>query len=296
MSKIDLNSKEWCDIVFEGKTKRYGAYVIRKSSDSRHNKAMIIVTSAVIIIVFIGFLFKVITPDKKTVKFTEVNTLSNFETPGEMDLGELKDKGGNAMAGKSGGSDGGPIPTHQIAAGNGNILSKEVLVATTKGGIASNDATSEEEEAINPNALYKKGKVNSGAGTGTGLAGGNGTGTGQGMGNGQGTGIGSGNGSGGGGTGSDYSGSGTSFSLLGRGSKNLGVPSSKTEEVGSIVVTIWVNPEGDVTRAVAGARGTTIGNKLLWKQCELAATKSKFSANSNAPEEQKGTITYKFRR
>lgn len=294
MSIIDLNSKEWCDIVFEGKTKRYGAYVLRKSSYSRHKKAMIIVLS---IVVFISLIFKIATPkEPQSVKFTEVNTLSNFDSPGEVDLGELKDKGGNAMAGAKGGEDGGPKPTLQIAAGNGNVLSKEVLVATKKGGIASDDGKSEEEEAINPNALYKKGKVTVGAGTGNGIAGGNGTGNGQGMGNGLGTGIGSGNGTGGGGTGSDYSGSGTSFSLLGRGSKNLGVPSSKTDEVGSIVVAIWVDPEGKVTRVRAGERGTTISNKALWKQCENAAMKSKFSANANAPEEQKGTITYKFRR
>lgn len=40
---VDLSSKEWRDIVFEGKNKDFGAYEMRKASDSRHNKAMIVV-------------------------------------------------------------------------------------------------------------------------------------------------------------------------------------------------------------------------------------------------------------
>lgn len=33
---INLNSSEWCDIVFEGKNKSYGAYEMRQSSTKRH--------------------------------------------------------------------------------------------------------------------------------------------------------------------------------------------------------------------------------------------------------------------
>lgn len=40
---VDLSSPEWRDLVFEGKNKEYGAYLMRKNSDHRHNKAMIIV-------------------------------------------------------------------------------------------------------------------------------------------------------------------------------------------------------------------------------------------------------------
>ena len=49
---VDLSSKEWRDIVFEGKNKDFGAYEMRKKSDGRHNKAMIIVVIAVIVIFF----------------------------------------------------------------------------------------------------------------------------------------------------------------------------------------------------------------------------------------------------
>ncbi len=49
---VDLSSKEWRDIVFEGKNKEYGAYEMRRKSDGRHNKAMIIVVIAVVVIFF----------------------------------------------------------------------------------------------------------------------------------------------------------------------------------------------------------------------------------------------------
>lgn len=50
MSKdIRLNSAEWCDVVFEGKNKQYGAYRLRQSSSKRHIVAFLVVC------VFAGF-------------------------------------------------------------------------------------------------------------------------------------------------------------------------------------------------------------------------------------------------
>ncbi|MDR3058187.1 MAG: energy transducer TonB, partial [Prevotella sp.] len=44
MSKdIKLNSSEWCDVVFEGKNKNYGAYKLRQSSSKRHIVAFLVV-------------------------------------------------------------------------------------------------------------------------------------------------------------------------------------------------------------------------------------------------------------
>ena len=40
---VDLTSKEWRDLVFEGKNQEFGAYQLRKSSDKRHNLAMLYV-------------------------------------------------------------------------------------------------------------------------------------------------------------------------------------------------------------------------------------------------------------
>ena len=39
--EVDLSSKEWCDLVFEGKNKDFGAYVIRTESPKRHNMAVL---------------------------------------------------------------------------------------------------------------------------------------------------------------------------------------------------------------------------------------------------------------
>ena len=39
--EINLSSREWCDLVFEGKNKDFGAYVIRTESSKRHNKAVL---------------------------------------------------------------------------------------------------------------------------------------------------------------------------------------------------------------------------------------------------------------
>ena len=38
---VDLSSKEWRDLIFEGKNKEFGAYALRAASDRRHNRAVI---------------------------------------------------------------------------------------------------------------------------------------------------------------------------------------------------------------------------------------------------------------
>ena len=53
---VDLSSHKWRELVFEGKNKEYGAYQMRKDSDKRHNKAMIIVTAALAVILTIVIL------------------------------------------------------------------------------------------------------------------------------------------------------------------------------------------------------------------------------------------------
>ncbi|MDE6544660.1 MAG: energy transducer TonB, partial [Paramuribaculum sp.] len=53
---VDLSSKEWRDIVFEGKNKEYGAYILRKDSPSRHNKAMIVIVIMMALIAALAFL------------------------------------------------------------------------------------------------------------------------------------------------------------------------------------------------------------------------------------------------
>ena len=80
MAKIDLTSPEWCELIFQGKNKAYGAYKMRANSPKRHTWAMVIV----VIIAAIGFsiptLVKLATPKQKEV-MTEVTTLSQLEEP-----------------------------------------------------------------------------------------------------------------------------------------------------------------------------------------------------------------------
>ena len=58
---VDLTSKEWRDIVFEGKNKDFGAYELRKNSPKRHNWAVAAVLIITAIIVCAVLAFNVIT-------------------------------------------------------------------------------------------------------------------------------------------------------------------------------------------------------------------------------------------
>jgi protein TonB len=52
---VDLTSKEWRDLVFEGKNQEFGAYQLRKSSDKRHNLAMLYVLIGLAVVAAILF-------------------------------------------------------------------------------------------------------------------------------------------------------------------------------------------------------------------------------------------------
>lgn len=88
MAKVDLSSLEWCDLIFNGKNKAYGAYKMREDSPRRHNIAVVLV----IVIALVGFsiptLIKMATPKQKEV-MTEVTTLSQLEEP-EVKQEEMK--------------------------------------------------------------------------------------------------------------------------------------------------------------------------------------------------------------
>lgn len=54
MSKIDLKSREWCELVFEGRNKEYGAYYLRANAGSRQVKgivAVLILIAAIAVLV-----------------------------------------------------------------------------------------------------------------------------------------------------------------------------------------------------------------------------------------------------
>lgn len=47
---VDLSSKEWTDLVFQGKNKEFGAYTLRSQSVKRHTKAVIIVVAVLAVV------------------------------------------------------------------------------------------------------------------------------------------------------------------------------------------------------------------------------------------------------
>ncbi len=64
---VNLNAKEWCDIVFEGKNKKYGAYYLRKTSSKRHLRALLIIAAACLLTVFLPMLIDQIIPGEREV-------------------------------------------------------------------------------------------------------------------------------------------------------------------------------------------------------------------------------------
>ena len=52
---VDLSSKEWTDLIFEGKNKEFGAYELRRQSDRRHNRAVIITLIALVVLLIGGY-------------------------------------------------------------------------------------------------------------------------------------------------------------------------------------------------------------------------------------------------
>lgn len=82
---INLTSKEWCDLIFEGKNKKYGAYYLRKTSSKRHLRALAIVvisiTTIVLVMVFGARLKAFFTPKHEAIEEAVKMTAVDLETP-----------------------------------------------------------------------------------------------------------------------------------------------------------------------------------------------------------------------
>jgi len=89
-------------------------------------------------------------------------------------------------------------------------------------------------------------------------------------------------------------GGGVSFTLEGRSSRNLPRPEYNSPEQGTVVVSIVVDRNGRVTKAIPGAQGSTTNDPTLRNLAQQAALRATFDAKPDAPEEQFGTITYRF--
>ncbi len=68
MKDIDLTSSAWCELVFEGRNKSYGAYSIRRESSDRHLAALLIMISlGVAAALGVNFYNKLTMQNQKTV-------------------------------------------------------------------------------------------------------------------------------------------------------------------------------------------------------------------------------------
>ena len=63
MSKIDLISQQWCDLVFEGRNKSYGAYKLRSQAGRRQRNALVAVLIFIAVIALIPVILQVTKSD-----------------------------------------------------------------------------------------------------------------------------------------------------------------------------------------------------------------------------------------
>lgn len=81
MSKIDLISSDWVDLVFEGRNQAYGAYKLRKGTTKRN----IIAILAVLVLLLIGFIIltvkNFVDEQRAKVAVTQVTEISALDQP-----------------------------------------------------------------------------------------------------------------------------------------------------------------------------------------------------------------------
>jgi protein TonB len=90
---IDLTSREWLNLVFEGKNKEYGAYELRESSSDRHIKALVIVTMVGLIFIYLPRLVKSVVPQQtKVEQFGNVviSAISEPEVPEKTQVPDVE--------------------------------------------------------------------------------------------------------------------------------------------------------------------------------------------------------------
>lgn len=79
---IQLNSTDWCDIVFTGKNKSYGAYALRQSSSKRHILAFLVVLIFVGVVAGLPSFLNAVNPPKEYVQnVTDIYTIGKLDDP-----------------------------------------------------------------------------------------------------------------------------------------------------------------------------------------------------------------------
>ena len=86
----------------------------------------------------------------------------------------------------------------------------------------------------------------------------------------------------------------SNYNLAGRNALSKPIEKPECNEEGIVVVTIEVDTTGKVIKATPGGKGSTNTAKCLMDPAKMAALKTKFNADPNAPNKQRGTIIYRF--
>lgn len=137
--------------------------------------------------------------------------------------------------------------------------------------------------AINENALYKGKKNNGvGAGDGTGDSPGN-------QGDPDGDPMASNYGEGGSGFGD------AQLDLKNRRFLSRPTVQDNGQSSGRVAVEILVDKNGEVVRARAGVKGTTLSDRSLWEKCERAVLGARLNQLESAPDVQIGTVIFNFK-
>ncbi|EEI92717.1 TonB family domain protein [Sphingobacterium spiritivorum ATCC 33300] len=183
-----------------------------------------------------------------------------------------------------------PTPTQQVsddAVATQDIDDAPAITKTEKPvKVKATETTTEKKNstpAVNPNALYK-GKKNNGTGSG------DGTGTTPGN---QGSKLGD-------PLAPNYGegGSGDGNMMLSIANRRFVVRPNiddKGQQSGKVAVEIRVAPNGTITYARAGVKGTTLPDRSLWEKCERAVRGARLNELEKAPDSQTGVIVFNFR-
>lgn len=289
MAENDITSKEWCDLIFQGKNKEYGAYQMRVESSKRHNWALLIIFLVLLLGVFIHSLYISVTQEPvieelPSVVFSQLSAPVVIEEPKVVsDPAGMKKKGAIPFE---------RTPTQRSAP---RIVANPVEVGGTlkkvEGNsdklkvVSDNVVTNDAEVKVASAAASRRVAGAFGKGSALRTSGNGGVGDkpdGSAQGNadtGKKTGVG---------------GNGT-FDLDGRslGPGGLPSPSYNVREEGKVVVTIVVNPSGRVISTSINKMTNTV-NYALRKAAEDAAKKARFNSVSGS-NNQTGTITYYFK-
>lgn len=291
MAKNEITSKEWCDLIFQGKNQEYGAYQMRINSYKRHNWALLLVFATLLFAILVYKVIDSVTPKPKE-EIARVTELSQLSAPVVIEKEKEKIKSNPAGMKKRG-----PIPFERTPTQRsapritaepsdvGGTLKKVDGKSAKVKVVADNLAKDDAQTKVASAAASKMVAGAFGKGSALVTSGKGGTGTKS---------DGSAQGNSDTGKKSGMGGNGT-FDLDGRslGPGGLPQPSYNVREEGKVVVTIVVNPSGRVISTSINKMTNTV-NSALRKAAEDAAKKARFNS-VGASNNQTGTITYYFK-